>query len=393
MDNTAARRALLVTRYRHADVYAGTAEKLCACGLAELHQFPGEPGRGKSRASYFLSDGQPMTHGSSTYERTLQINRTGSSRFSVAVEVSDEEAERRKAFLDHKHNLPLDIPESPCRAAPTAPGWAPAGFTFLRCHTAGYVFNASAEALRVSGVMDEQAVPSPDSKRQTHRFRSKRFGLTVIVRRTSDSFIVVLSQPSEIGNEKYASRDFGSCVYHRGTKRQLQDRGFGIGFGFPGEPHCNQRKVTAGSAQIHLLRPSDWWGDVPRYEILYRRSESEQAAATALTIEEEAKKQRIHRLKSMPERSDQFKDGVADTFWKAVCATKAAMESKDGYRFCADVVEEFMDSAEDAYWTLKNGGTEGISPRKKLQQVMGKSAKADMPLQRFLANFSGTASD
>ena len=39
----------------------------------------------------------------------------------------------------------------------------------------------------------------------------------------------------------------------------------------------------------------------------------------------------------------------------------------------------------DAFWILKRGSTAGRSPRDQLQRVLGARAKANEPLQRFLA--------
>lgn len=95
MADANATRALLKSRYSHSDHYAGTAAQLSACGLVRPDQFPGQPGRGKVRASYFLSDGEPMPAWCSSYEPTFSVQRVSSARFEVRVEVSDQKKKWR----------------------------------------------------------------------------------------------------------------------------------------------------------------------------------------------------------------------------------------------------------------------------------------------------------
>lgn len=145
-----ATRALLKSRYRHSDGYVGTAEQLCACGLVRPDQFPGQPGRGKVRATYFVADGQPAPHGTSMFELTYTVQQVSARRFSVYVSVSDQEAKRRETVPEDKGRLPLDLPDTPTIEAPAAPTWAPIGFVFLRQREHDYVFEASVENLNLN---------------------------------------------------------------------------------------------------------------------------------------------------------------------------------------------------------------------------------------------------
>lgn len=401
MANANATRTLLKARWWHTDEYVGTAEQLCACGLVQPGQFPGQPGRGKVRVTYFISDGQPVPHGCSDLEQTYTVQRVSLTRFSVSVSLSDQEIQRRRAIPNNKRGgLPLDLPEAPAFEVPTAPTWAPPGFVFRRNRDPDYVFEATIEHLRQSGVMEGQLLPVIDDQRaKSVRFRSLQFGWTTVRQRTARTFFVVLKSPREIRNADYRTRDYGTAVYHEGTKQQLQERGLGVGIGFPGEPGCHIRKVTVPTTQpgaklrIELLHPSEWFGEVPRFEVEVRRSEAEQEALKKAKQEAEAEKARLERLKTMPATPEKFRDDVADCFWTWVKFTKRQMESSDGYRFTSDVVDEFVETVSEAYWTIKNGDTTGCSPRKKLQLVLGESAKADKPLQRFLANLSSGASE
>mgnify|MGYP001546534733 CR=1 FL=1 len=120
--------------------------------------------------------------------------------------------------------------------------------------------------------------------------------------------------------------------------------------GFPGEPGCNSRKLSAtipetgGKMSIELLRPEEWCGDVRRFEVVVRRSEVEQAAQkeikrAALEAREQVQMAtaleyaRIVRLRTMPATPDKFRDGVAETFWALVDATRSQMQPKVGYGF------------------------------------------------------------
>jgi hypothetical protein len=241
--------------------------------------------------------------------------------------------------------------------------------------------------------MESQALPASEGERaKSVRFRSLQFGWVAVVQRTARTFFVVLNSPREIRYADYQAHDYGSTVYHKGTKQQLQARGLAVGIGFPGEPGCHARKVAVPTEQagvelrIELLHPSEWFGEVPRFEVTARRSEAEQEALKKAKREADAEKARIERLKTMPATPDKFREEVAQTFWSLANITKAQMQAKDGYRFTSEVVDDFTDAITEAYWAIKNGAAVGASPRQKYQQVMCASARADKPLQQFLSS-------
>ena len=396
MASANATRALLKTRYCHSDIYVGTQEQLCAAGLVKLGQFPGHPGMPRVCATYFLQDSIHAPTGSRCFEATYSVQRLGAARYEVSVDVCEEEAKRRKAFQDEKYNLPLDLPGTPATHEPAPPAWSPAGWVFRKKRTEDYVFIVSAEQLRASGLLEHRPLPGiEDEKRRTVRISSPRFGWVIVSQRAADVFFVALDAPSEIRCAKYEASDYGYAVYHKGTKEQLQARGLGVGHGFPGEPGCNVRKVTTANPmkgsemRIELLRRSEWCGDQPRFEVVVRRSEAEQEVLKTVKAQAEAEKRCLERLKTMPATADKYRDDVADTFWTFVSYAKRQMQSTDGYRFTSEVVDEFVETATEAYWTIKNGQTTGASPRKRLQQVMSASARADKPLQQFLATVLG----
>lgn len=87
--------------------FVGTAADLIAAGLAELHQFPGQPGRGTCMASY-AADGAPVQKGCSKRisprSKYLQIARRSQSMFCVLVywsqDACDARSKRQKALQD-----------------------------------------------------------------------------------------------------------------------------------------------------------------------------------------------------------------------------------------------------------------------------------------------------
>ena len=98
-----------VTPYFWSDRYTGTAPALVAAGLARADQFPGQPGRGKTRNSYH-ADGSTAYVGSGSAHRTegyFTIVRAGRSAFRIEVTVSEEERERRLAALEKCKGDPL----------------------------------------------------------------------------------------------------------------------------------------------------------------------------------------------------------------------------------------------------------------------------------------------
>lgn len=281
------------------------------------------------------------------------------------------------------------MPDSPPQLNAT-PQWAPAGFVLRRARGYDFVFESSLEALAASGLLQDRAVPPLSTDRaKPIQFATSRYGEVVLRQRTARTFFVVMKSPKELRYAAYEAREYDWCVYHEGTKQQLQERGVAVGVGFPGEPGCNKRKVTLPGPQdgkIELLGKHRWCGEVPRYEVFIRRSEAEQAAAKRTKSQAEDEKRRLERLKTMAATPAEFRDDIAEMFWAWGGGTKNMMQSQDGYRFTPEVVEEFMDAVREAYWVIKEGHVTGSSPRDKLRKVLSENAKADAPLQRFLAS-------
>jgi len=80
------------------DEFIGTAEALYAAGLAELDQFPGQPGMGKVQVT--LSPDGRLDSSTNGHKRRqpgqVMIKRASKSHYTVRVLISDEEAEIRQ---------------------------------------------------------------------------------------------------------------------------------------------------------------------------------------------------------------------------------------------------------------------------------------------------------
>lgn len=292
------KRALLKERAANRDVYVGTAQQLCSAGLVRLDQIPGLAGTAKVAASFFVSDGLPVPKGASCFEPTFTVQRQGASTYRVTVHVGDAEARRRSGLADGAQGLPLQLPGEP--ASDEVPAWMPKGWAFKqhRENSHDYVFVATAEQLRDSGIVGSLALPViEDATRRTARFRSDRFGWSIVAQRAGNTFFVVLRAPCEVRCAEYTKDDYGHVIVSRGTKEQILADGFALNIGFPGEPGSNVRKVTthhpkSGEAvSIELLSRWDWFGDVPRFEVRCERSADAQMVlkilkASAVTPEE-----------------------------------------------------------------------------------------------------------
>ena len=82
---------------RH-EIFKDTADALIAAGLIDAHQIPGQPGAGKTLASY-LPNGKWVRSGSDAVRRVLgsvSVCRAG-SRFVIERRLGDAEVSRREA--------------------------------------------------------------------------------------------------------------------------------------------------------------------------------------------------------------------------------------------------------------------------------------------------------
>lgn len=399
MANADAARALLKTRYCHSDIYVGSPLQLCAAGLVRTDQLPGLPGMAKVRATYFLTDGVPVPHGCSSCELTFCVERISSARYSVSVDVCDEEVERRKALIEASGELPLDLPGAAAAVEQKPPAWTPSGWSFRRWRISDerYVFVASIEQLKTSGLMGDQPLPVVDgSKRKRVSFCSERFGWVSMAQRSAGSFFVFLHAPREIRFADYQVTESEWAVTHKGTKEQLHARGLGVGLGFPGEPGCNRRKVTTFDSQtgaevcFALLSRSEWCGDVPRFEVTAQRSEGEKEAfKRAKRVSPDAIKAK-RDLAAMPKSAQDFRLGLIDSMrsWiRAVLAGAISPPEWHGYTLDSDAVEE-IHASFDAVVEAIAAAPVKFDPTvhaQVAQQYRAAIAAADKPFQAQVA--------
>lgn len=85
------------------NIYQGTAEALIAAGLVRFDQLPGQPGRGKTVATY-LPDGTMLpirnNRSSSSEPGLVTIHKASARQYRVSVCVDEAEHERRCNLLD-----------------------------------------------------------------------------------------------------------------------------------------------------------------------------------------------------------------------------------------------------------------------------------------------------
>lgn len=74
------------------DLYTGTAEALAAAGLLPRHLFPGQPGVGRTSASYWPEGSSGTGWRCSGH---LQVRRRPDEQFSIELVVPEHERERR----------------------------------------------------------------------------------------------------------------------------------------------------------------------------------------------------------------------------------------------------------------------------------------------------------
>ena len=81
------------------NTYVGTAQALVASGLARHDQFPGQPGRGKTRCSY-RADGSSANN--SKYGWAMTIGRQGKNKFFVELPAPESEMANRERIAAEK---------------------------------------------------------------------------------------------------------------------------------------------------------------------------------------------------------------------------------------------------------------------------------------------------
>jgi hypothetical protein len=183
------------------------------------------------------------------------------------------------------------------------------------------------------------------------------------------------------------------CMYRRawaeewcGTKAQLRSIGVALDGPYPGEQGGAERftrTLDKRGFKVNIARDTKWPG---LYRARIKMPQEAQEQRREAEKKAEAERERLRRLKTLPATADKYRESVAGTFWACVCAVGNGMQAEDGYRFTTDAIEEFMDAARDAYWAIKDGETQGRSPREKLQRVLCANAKADASLQSFLSS-------
>lgn len=84
------------------DEFTGTADALSAAGLVQISQLPGQPGMRKVAVTIH-PDGTVATSNKARREGDRTIKKSGKTRYTVEVKVSDEEGERRLCAYQKEH--------------------------------------------------------------------------------------------------------------------------------------------------------------------------------------------------------------------------------------------------------------------------------------------------
>lgn len=85
------------------DKFTGTADALSAAGLVQMSQLPGQPGMRKFAVTIH-PDGTVATGNKTRREGDKSITKSGKSRYTVMVIVSDDEGERRLCAYQKEHD-------------------------------------------------------------------------------------------------------------------------------------------------------------------------------------------------------------------------------------------------------------------------------------------------
>lgn len=93
--------ALQYKRYSRCDFVTGTAAELVAAGIVTVDMLPGQPGTGKTMATYMngrrVKVGARVTEEREKNETYRSIRRKGKDRYEVLVVLPPAEVERRLA--------------------------------------------------------------------------------------------------------------------------------------------------------------------------------------------------------------------------------------------------------------------------------------------------------
>jgi hypothetical protein len=175
-----------------------------------------------------------------------------------------------------------------------------------------------------------------------------------------------------------------------GTKEQLQAVGIGVGMSFPGESDAKRWFKTKDdrgfSARVAPCWRHPHWR-VFRVELELPKEVKEEHERERRAQQDSARRaeQEVTRLKALPKSADEFREGAARGFWLLASVTLGLMRPELGLRYDAETIAEVKSALSDAYWLLKQGDTEGQTAA----AVLASRAKADKPLQSFLARVDG----
>jgi len=177
-----------------------------------------------------------------------------------------------------------------------------------------------------------------------------------------------------------------------GTREQIQaELGIPENADFPGPGRRWTLSKDRLGSPVRIARDEGIWPNqysarvsdsVERSSAPASKDAGEPAAVPQRVMEE---KEQLAKLRALPATRDAFRHDTAEVFWSYVkLFVQIHAQPREGYALSDDAVQEFFDTASDAYWFLKQADTTGSSPKAKLQKVLAAHASADQALQRFL---------
>jgi hypothetical protein len=235
----------------------------------------------------------------------------------------------------------------------------------------------------------EAAVVEFDAKRRRVEVRAGlAHAFKALLDNLGQDIIASMTRPTKLSGATPFKREDGyRCEILFGTKAQLQAVGIGVGEPFPGEPDGGERALHVRDERgyrVVISRAHYVWPGV------FRASVKPPDAAPARSVQSNDEPAPTVDAKSFPKTHEEYREAMAWKFRQILVSLKdwwLVDTGKTGFRYDDEALSEFDDLVEELFGALNNGGTIcSVAHRRKVQAAeMLKAAKADAPLQAFLA--------
>lgn len=173
----------------------------------------------------------------------------------------------------------------------------------------------------------------------------------------------------------------------RGSRRQLAASGFVMEEALPGEGEAVSRRARArdhrGFAAMVSATP---WEGVFVATVTFPKEHIEKLCQ-AEKAEEDRRKEAYREaliLQHAPATPAAFLEGARTRFWNHVNRTVGELRGCYGYRLDESSVQDFLDSAAEAFHAIADGSVTGKSLHEHIAANRLEAARKDAGLQRFL---------